>query len=245
MAWSGDAAPEVLEIYRTMAAEAPPELALVGVLRLAPPAPWLPKEIHGKLIVAVFVCYTGPIETGEKLVKPLKQFGSPVGDVLGPRSYVSQQAILDATQPKGRRYYWKSEYLPTIEPGLIDKCVQYAHELQSPHSAVVLFPLGGALNQEPNDLSPVGNREAEYVLNVTASWESAEEDDANVSWARAAWEDMQGYSTGGTYVNFLTEEETGDRVLQAYGDHHERLSQVKAKWDPGNFFRTNKNILPG
>ncbi len=244
VAWPGEAAPEVLEMYRTMAADAPPELALVAVLRIAPPAPWLPKEIHGKLIVAIFVCCTGPIDAAEKLVAPIKAFGAPVGDVLQRRSYVSQQAILDATQPKGRRYYWKSEYLPALEPGLLEQCIEYGGQLQSPHSAVVLFPLSGALNSAADDLSPVGNRDANYVLNVTASWDSANDDEANVSWARDAWRDMRSYSTGGTYVNFLTEEEVGDRIHDAYGNHHERLVQVKSKWDPTNFFSTNKNIAP-
>ncbi len=244
VAWPGEAAPEVLEMYRTVAAGAPPELSLVAVLRLAPPAPWLPQEIHGKLIVAIFACYTGSIAEGEKLVAPIKAFGSPVGDVLQRRSYISQQSILDATQPKGRRYYWKSEYLPSVEPGLLDKCVEYAEQLKSPHSALVLFPLGGALNQAATALSPVGNRDAEYVLNVTASWESVEDDAANVEWARAAWEDMRGYSTGGTYINFLTEEEVDDRIRAAYGDHYERLVHVKTTWDPENFFRVNKNLVP-
>jgi FAD/FMN-containing dehydrogenase len=242
--WSGEAAPEVLEMYRSMAAEAPRELSLVAVLRLAPPAPWLPKEIHGKLIVAIFVCYTGAVQDGEKLVAPIKAFGKPVGDVLQRRSYRSQQSILDATQPRGRRYYWKSEYLPSIEAGLLEKCIEYAHQLRSPHSGLVLFPLGGALNEAADDLSPVGNRDAEYVLNVTASWDSAQEDDANVAWARAAWADMRRYSTGGTYINFLTEEEVGDRIRDAYRDHYDRLVQVKTTWDPENLFRVNKNIPP-
>lgn len=244
VAWSGEAAADVLELYRSMTAEAPRELSLVAVLRLAPPAPWLPPEVHGKLIAAIFVCYTGPLAEGEKLVAPIKAFGAPVGDVLQRRSYVSQQSILDATQPKGRRYYWKSDYLPAIEPGLLEKCLEYAEQLRSPHSGIVLFPLGGALNETAADLSPMGNRDAEYVVNMTASWEAAEDDDANLAWARAAWGDMREYSTGGTYINFLTEDEVGDRIHDAYGAHYERLVQVKTAWDPENFFRVNKNIQP-
>jgi FAD/FMN-containing dehydrogenase len=245
VAWSGDAAPDVLEMYRSMAAEAPRELVLVAVLRLAPPAPWLPTEVHGKLIVAIFVCHTGPVGEGEKLVAPIKAFGKPVGDVLQRRSYLSQQSILDATQPKGRRYYWKSDYLPSIEPGVLETCIGYAHQLRSPHSAVLLFPLGGSLNEAPDDLSPMGNRDARYVFNASASWDSAEDDEASVAWARAAWTDMRRYSTGGTYVNFLTEEEVGDRVQRdAYGDHYDRLVELKKTWDPANFFHVNKNIAP-
>lgn len=244
VAWSGDAVAEVLQMYREQAEAAPRDLVLVAVLRLAPPAPWLPTEVHGKLIVAIFACYTGKMEEGEKLAAPIKSFGKPAGDVLQRRSYLSQQSILDPTQPKGRRYYWKSEYLPSLDQGLLDKCMEYAHDLRSPHSGIVLFPLGGALNEAPADTSPMGNRDAQYVLNITASWDTAEEDEANVAWARAAWEDMRQFSTGGTYVNFLTEDEVGDRIRDAYGEHHARLAQVKAEWDPTNFFHVNKNIAP-
>jgi hypothetical protein len=110
---------------------------------------------------------------------------------------------------------------------------------------VLLFPLEGSLNEARNDLSPMGNRDARYVFNASASWESAQDDEANVAWARAAWTDMRRYSTGGTYVNFLTEEEIGDRVQRdAYGDHYDRLVELKKKWDPENFFHVNKNIAP-
>lgn len=242
VAWHGDDAQQVLELYRTMAEEAPPELALVAVLRLAPPAPWLPKEIHGKLIVAIFACYTGPMERANDILEPIKTFGNPVGDVLQPRPYVSQQSILDATQPKGRRYYWKSEYLRDVAPGMLDKCIEYAHQLQSPHAGIVVFPLGGALNDLPATTSPTGNRDAKFVLNLTGSWESPDDDAANIEWARAAWRDMRQYSTGGTYINFLTEDEGTDRTRDAYGDNYDRLVDVKQKWDPDNFFHVNKNI---
>ncbi len=244
IAWRGDDAPEVLEMYREVAADAPPELAVVAVLRLAPPAPWLPKEIHGKLIVAIFACHTGSLDYGEKLVAPIKAFGKPVGDVLQRRSYVSQQSILDATQPKGRRYYWKSEYLPTVEPDLLTKCIEHAQHLRSPHSGIVIFPLDGALNRLGDDHCPAGNRDAASVLNITSSWEQAKDDETNIEWTRTVWSDLRRFSTGGTYVNFLTEEEGDERIHAAYGSHYDRLVEIKTKWDPANLFRMNKNIAP-
>ena len=114
----------------------------------------------------------------------------------------------------------------------------------SPHSAIILFPLDGAMNRFPNDHSPAGNRDAAVVLNITGSWEKADDDKANVEWARAAWRDMRRFSTGGTYINFLTEEEGGERIQAAYGKNFERLVEIKSKWDPKNLFRTNKNIAP-
>jgi FAD/FMN-containing dehydrogenase len=96
----------------------------------------------------------------------------------------------------------------------------------------------------PEDHSPAGNRDAGYVLNISSAWEKAEDDAANVEWARAAWRDLRRFSTGGTYINFLTEEEVGERIHAAYGKNYERLVEVKSRWDPANLFRMNKNIAP-
>jgi len=244
VAWPASEAPKVLELYRTMAEAAPPELTLVALMRPAPPAPWLPKDMHGKPIVALLACWSGAPEEGEKAVAPIKSFGKPVGDVLVRRPYTQIQSLLDATQPKGRRYYWKSEYLPRIEPDLCGKLIEHAAKIRSPHSAVILFQLGGALNRLEEEHSPVGNRDARYVLNVAGSWEKASEDAANIGWAREAWTDMKSFSTGGTYINFLTEDESRERVESALRGGLERLARVKAKWDPQNVFRTNRNIKP-
>lgn len=244
IAWSAEDAPRVLEMYRKMSAEAPPELALVAAMRRAPPAPWIAKEMHGKPIVALFVCHSGSLADGEKAVAPIKAFGKPVGDIVQRRTYVSQQSLLDATQPKGRRYYWKSEYLPGVSTELLAKYMEHAARITSPHSAMILFPLDGALNKLPDGHSPAGNRDARTVLNITSAWEKAADDAEQIEWARSTWRDMKRFSTGGTYVNFLTEEEVGERVAAAYGKHVGRLAQVKQAWDPGNLFRVNKNIQP-
>jgi len=244
VAWPASEAPKVVELFRTLAEKAPPELTLATFIRIAPPAPWLPKEIHGKAIVAMIACHTGKVEDGEKAVAPIKAFGKPVGDILVRRPYVQIQALLDATQPKGRRYYWKSEYLPRIDPAILPKFLEHGARLPSPHAAVILFQLGDAVGRLPADHSPVGNRDARYVLNIAGSWENAADDGRNIEWARAAWSDMKSFSTGGTYLNFLNEEEGRDRTEAALGKSLLRLAEVKAKWDPENFFRTNRNIKP-
>ncbi len=244
IAWHFEQAPEVLAMLKKITEDAPPELAIVGVLRIAPPAPWIDKAAHGKPIVAMFVCHSGAPAEAEKFLAPIKAFGQSVGDIVTRRSYCSQQSLLDATQPKGRRYYWKSEYLPRLSPELFEVGIAHAKKILSPHSAVIFFPLGGAVGQYANQHSAVGNRDAAYVLNITASWEKPEDDGANIEWARTAWRDMRRFSTGGTYINFLTEEDGTDRIQDAYGANYRRLVDIKGKWDPENVFRMNKNILP-
>jgi FAD/FMN-containing dehydrogenase len=244
VAWPVDEASKVLELYRSLAEAAPPELTLVWLMRPAPPAPWLPQEMHFKPIVVLLACYSGDLDTGEKAVAPIKSYGKPLGDVLVRRPYAQLQSMLDATQPNGRRYYWKSEYLPGIAPAMDEKLIEHAAKIPSPHSAVILFQLEGALNTLPEDHSPVGNRDARYVLNIGGSWDNKEDDRLNVQWAKDTWNDLKSFSTGGNYINFLTEDEGPERVEAALGNGLKRLAEIKAKWDPENVFRTNRNIKP-
>jgi FAD/FMN-containing dehydrogenase len=157
---------------------------------------------------------------------------------------VTQQSLLDGTQPKGRRYYWKSEYLSSLTPEIYQRVLELSRGLPSPHSAIILFPLGAAIARHPEDYSAVGNRNASWVVNIAASWDSPAEDATNIAWAKKSWEEMRRFSTGGTYINFQTEDEGVDRIKAAYGKNYGRLVEVKTKWDPQNLFRANKNIAP-
>lgn len=244
VAWPATDAPSVLEFYRTFAEHAPPELTLVMLMRRAPPAPWLPQDVHGKPIVMVLACYSGNVAEGEKIVAPIKAFRHPVADVLVRRPYTQMQSLIDATQPKGRRYYWKSEYLPRIEPDLCRKLIAHAADIRSPHSIVALFQIGGALNRIDAGRSATGNRDACYVVNLAGSWERPGDDTLNIAWAREAWSDITPFSTGGSYINFLTEDESPERIAAALGKSLDRLGEVKTAWDPQNVFRTNRNIPP-
>lgn len=243
IAWRGEDARQVLAMYRDFSARAPRELTSVAVLRIAPPAPWLPKEIHGKPIAAVFVCHSGKPEDAEALLAPLRQFGHPVADTVMRRPYTQMQSLLDATQPKGRRYYWKSHYLAGVAPALMDLAVEHAGRIASPHSAILLFQIQGALGDLPAGHSPVGNRDAAYVLNIAGSWEQPPDDAVNMQWARDCFEATRACSTGGVYVNFLTEEEGSARIEAAYGKVNlARLAALKRKYDPDNFFRCAKPL---
>src|SRR5688572_5066627 len=244
IAWPIEQAPDVLAMFRNLMEQGPRELTCAMALRIAPPAPWIAAEYHGKPIVAMFYCHTGSIADGERIAAPIKQYGTPVGDIVQRRPYGSQQALLDATQPKGRRYYWKSEFLPQLSEELFDACLHHAERIISPHSAVILFPIGGAINDLPADHSAVGNRDATCVLNITSAWDMADEDELNIEWARTTWHDMRRFSTGGTYINFQTADEGDDRIRAAYGANHDRLVDIKSKWDPTNLFRVNRNVAP-
>lgn len=244
VAWRAEEAAEVLEFFRAYTAEAPAEHSVVAVLRRAPPAPWLPADVHGEPVVVLLSCDSGPMAEATKRAAAIKSCGRPVGDVLQPRPYTTQQSLLDATQPNGRRYYWKSEYLPEITQGLLDRTIAGLAAIRSPHSAILLFPLGGALNDMADDHSAVGNRDATFVANIAGAWEDPADDDTNIGWARDLWESIREFSTGGTYINFLTEEEGDARIQASFRGNYDRLVAVKTKYDPDNLFRVNKNIVP-
>lgn len=243
LAFRAEDARAVYEQYRKLTASAPRELTTVAVARIAPPAPWLPKEVHGKPIIALFVCYSGAIADGEKLLAPLRAFGKPVADIITRRPYTQMQSLLDATQPKGRRYYWKSHYLAGIDPGLVDAALASFAKIPSPHSGIIFFQLDGALNELPADHSPAGNRDAKFVLNIASSWEKADADAENIAWTRELFEGSKQFSTGGAYLNFMTEDEGHDRVRAAYGKSTlAKLSALKEKYDPRNLFSHTKRF---
>jgi len=236
---------EVVGFFREFSAGASEELCCVLILRLAPPAPFLPKEVHGKPIVAIAVCHSGSLEDGERAVRPLKEFGNPLADIIAPKPFMVHQTLFDVAMAPGRNYYWKSHYLPEFSEAAGNVLMDHAAKITSPHSSILFFQLGGALARFGETDTPAGNRNAAYVLNVSASWEDPTQTDEQIAWARVCWSDMQQFSTGGVNVNFLTGEEGDERVRAAYGAaNYKRLVEIKNKYDPQNMFRLNQNIPP-
>ncbi len=236
---------EVVGFFREFSATAPEELCCVLILRLAPPAPFLPEEVHGKPIVAIAVCHSGSLEDGERAVRPLKEFGNPLADIIAPKPFAVHQTLFDVAMAPGRHYYWKSHYLPELLEAAGGVLMGHAAKISSPHSSILVFQLGGALARFGETDTPAGNRNAAYVLNVSASWEDPTQTDEQIAWARRCWSDMQQFSTGCLNVNFLTGEEGDERVRAAYGAaNYKRLVELKNKYDPQNIFRLNQNIPP-
>jgi len=233
----------VLRYYRDFLKTTPEEFVCWFVLRLAPPLPFLPAEWHGKGILALAVCYAGPIADGERVAKPLRTFGKPIADVIAPHPFTAWQKILDPLLAPGARNYWKSHDYREVSNGLIDVLVDHAQRIPDPMAEIAFAQLGGAVSRVPLDATAYTHRDAEFVLNVHGRWTDPAKDSACIGWARELFMAAAPFATGGAYVNFLTEEE-GDRVRAAYGTNYHRLAEIKKKYDPTNFFRRNQNILP-
>jgi len=236
-------AKKVLQFYRDFAVKAPDELAVWFVLRKAPPLPFLPESWHGKEILALAACYNGDLETGEKLLQPLRAFGQPIADVIGPTPYVAWQQVLDPLLTPGMRNYWKSHEFLEIPDKMIDVLVDFAGRLPDPQTEMAFAQLGGAIARVANDATAYSHREPNFLINVHGRWDGAANDDKCVGWARDLFTALAPFSTGAVYVNFLTAEE-GDRVKMAYGSNLAKLVGIKKKYDPANLFRMNINIRP-
>jgi FAD/FMN-containing dehydrogenase len=238
-------APDVLRFYREFAAAAPDELTTIFNLRVAPPLPFLPEDVHGKPVVMVGACYAGSPENGIDVVRPLKEYGSPIVDLLEPKPYVALQSMFDPGVPHGWHYYWKSVELPPLTDDAIDTLVEHAAAQTSPRSYCIVFQLGGAVSRVGPEETAFGQRHAAHNVNINTAWtEDDPEPERHIAWARDFYDALQPHATGRVYVNFLGDEGEG-RVHAAYGDRaHERLAQLKRVYDPGNFFRSNQNIRP-
>jgi FAD/FMN-containing dehydrogenase len=245
VAWPIDYAPEVLGFLREYIADAPDEVGLMANLRLAPPLPVVPEALWGKPIVALVATYAGPVDAGRDAFAPIQSLRTPAVNALAPKPYVAHQRMFDAVYPHGRHYYWKSHKLGPLTDEIIDVVVDHAARVTSPLSAVPIFSLGGAVARVPEESTAFPYRDASHDVNVVASWlpEEANEADRHIEWTRRFFHALEPYSRG-VYVNF-TSDDAGDRIRKAYTDHQwARLTALKAKYDPTNFFRMNANIPP-
>ncbi|MGH8777352.1 MAG: BBE domain-containing protein [Jiangellaceae bacterium] len=236
MAWSADRADEVLATYRQLTASAPRELTAAAMIRLAPPAPFVPEEWHFKPVVGLLVCHSGP--AAEADLAPLRALGEPIFNLVGEKPYVAQQSMLDNLEPKGMNQYWKAEFLPDLPSEYLGTFRDAALRVASPLSFSVIFHLAGALN-EYADGGAVGNRDAQFISGFTGTWPPQA-----VAAVRDGWEKIRPFSTGGNYVNFQLAEDDDTRTAGAYRADYEHLREVKAQYDPDNLFRVNRNISP-
>ena len=236
-------AKSVLTQFARFTETMPDELNEWMVTRQAPPLPFLGADVHGKEIVVLALCYAGDPAVGEKLIEPLRKFGTPVGEAVGVQPYTAWQQAFDPLLAPGSRNYWKSHNFSTLSEGVIDAIIKYAGALPSSQCEIFIGTIGGQTTKAAPEAMAYSSRDAKYVMNVHGRWETAAEDERGVAWAREFFAKSQPFASGGAYINFLTQEE-GDRVAFAYGGTYQRLVELKKKYDPTNLFRMNQNIKP-
>jgi hypothetical protein len=236
---------EVLQFYREFTATAPDEVTVYVTFLTAPPEPFVPARMQGTRVIALAVCYAGPVDEGERVVRPMKEFGPPDLDLVGPMPYTALQSFFDSGYAPGSQNYWKSHSLSSLTDEAIDTAVAQERMVLSPLVEVAIEHVHGAAHRVPRDGTAFPHRDAPYTFGIHPVWTDPAEGDRHIRWAREFWTAMRPFATGGVYVNYLIAEgEYG--VKAAYGAaHYQRLAALKAKYDPTNLFRLNHHIHPG
>ena len=233
----------VLAQYRAFVDEMPDDLTVWAVLRKAPPLPFLPPEVHGQDVLVLPIFSRLPADAVQSAIDRIAQFGEPLGMHVGAMPYVAWQQAFDPLLTPGARNYWKSHNFTRLSDEAIDTVIRYAGKLPTPQCEIFLGLLGGQAGRPAPHDTAYPHRDALYVMNVHTRWEDPADDARCITWARDFFSAAAPYATGGVYVNFLTQDESG-RTADAYGANYQRLAQIKRQYDPDNLFRTNQNIRP-
>ena len=241
--WLMEDSPELLRFYREWIADAPDELMTIVIHRKAPPVPFIPAELHGRLVVGVACCYAGEIDEGEQVVRPLREFGTPALDLCVPKPYVEHQGMFDASYPHGWWYYIRACDVAELTDEVIDITVEHSERIKSPLTAFPIWQQGGAIVRVGENETAFNGRGAGHTFNVAGATAGPEGFDEEREWSRTFWSALEPYHTS-VYVNFLMEEGE-ERIRDAYGAaKYDRLKALKRRYDPDNLFRLNQNIPP-
>ncbi|MCK1340994.1 FAD-binding oxidoreductase [Bradyrhizobium sp. 38] len=235
--YSIDRSRDVLEFFRASTRSLPDEHTLFATLTHAP-------DGSGAEVAALVTSHCGPAAEAERAVQPLKQFGAPILDAIGPMPYCQLNSMLDANYPRGALNYWKSNFLSELSDGAIATMIECFARCPTPMGQLLLEHIHGAAARVDARDTAFPHRQEGYNFLVLAQWMQPDDTKQCISWARETYEGMRPFFSSGRYVNYLDDDEVGDPVAAAYGPNYRRLQQIKAKYDPNNFFRMNQNIRP-
>jgi hypothetical protein len=239
--------PQVMRRWRDYVEGAPNEVTSVCVTMTFPANPELPEAIHDRPVVIVGGVYAGDVDAGMEATKALRELGTPLFDMSGPTPFVGVQQGFDALFPRGvLRAYWKSQYLDELTDEAIDVVAAKALDRPAPLTLVNMFHMGGAIADVDPEATAFATRTAPYMASIDGMWTDEVSDADGVAWVRSAWEEISRFGTGDVYLNFtgLAGEEASAGVDTAFGRNLQRLAEIKAVYDPDNFFRVNNNIVP-
>lgn len=240
--FSLDKAEELMRLYREIIKDAPRELGLFFGYHIAPPAPFIPEELHLKPVALMLPCYNGPESEGAKLIQPFRDVG-PLLDLVGVLPYATLNGMFDALHPPGIMDYWKADFDKSLTDEMIDVHLEHGPRVPTFSSVMHIYSINGAIQDVDPDETAFNYRDADFVHVILAMSDDAQTMPGSIDWAKAYWDALHPLSAGGAYVNFMMDEGT-DRVQATYRDSYPRLQQVKRAYDPDNLFRVNQNIRP-
>jgi FAD/FMN-containing dehydrogenase len=243
--WDLKDARKVMQTYRDFIGGAPPELGIFVGVKTVPPTDPFPKEHWGKRAVAIIGAYNGSADNGVAAMKPLRDaLPAPLFDWMSEMPFLAMQGLFDPFFPKGLQWYWKGDFVKELPDAAIDAHIAAIAKAPSDLCLMHLYPIDGAVQKVAKDATPWGARDARWSMVIAAIDTDPAKADTLKTWGRAYWEAVHPYNLDGAYVNFMMDDETDGRVQATYGANYKRLTEVKRKYDPDNFFRVNQNIRP-
>lgn len=234
LSYPPEQAREALRFYHQFASEAPDEVSMAGSVSHRP---------DGGPAVSIAVCYSGLLDDGERVLRPLREFGRPMAGAIAPMSYQAFQSGGDASFPLGRQHYWKSSFLKNLTEDAIEVLPELAATCPSPYAGIGLQQMTGADSRVDPQATAVAHRDRQYGCLILSQWDDPADSDRNLDWTRRCFEAMRPHLKDAVYVNNLGDQDH-NRVREAYGADYDRLAGVKARYDPDNVFSLNHNIAP-
>ncbi len=233
------AARDVLRFYRDVTATLPDEFTIFAGLIHAP-------DGSGAKLAAIFVCHIGDLDAGARAVEPIKRFGTPVMDVIGPMPYSVVNTLFDAGFPAYALNYWKANFLSGLSDDAIDTMIARFAECPSPMSGLLLEHFHGAATRVAPTATAFPHRTPGFNMLVAGEWMDPAQTAVNTDWTRQTYAAMSSHFAAGRYANYLNADEVGDQsaLAAAFGPNAARLREVKRRYDPDNVFHHNQNIKP-
>ena len=233
----------VLKFYRDFIKEAPEELGAFPAFQIAPPLPFIPEKRHGDTFMAVVACWAGPLDQGEKALKPFHDVANVVAEHVGPMPYPALNAAFDGLVPPGLQHYWKANFVKELTDEAIDAHMVHGPKVPAVNSTVHIYPINGACHRVSSDATAFAYRDATFAPVIAGMWPDPTKNQANIKWVRDYYDATAPESEHGGYINFMSEDDQG-RIKDNYKGNYSRLAEVKRKYDPQNLFHLNQNIKP-
>lgn len=234
---------DVLRSFADFIADAPEEMGGFPAFQIAPPLPFIPEERHGDTFCAIVACWAGPIDQGEKAIKPLRNIAPIVAEHVGPMPYPMLNSAFDALVPPGLQHYWKANFVRELGDEVIAAHLEHGPKIPVVNSTVHFYPINGACHRVGADETAFGHRDANFAPVIAGMWPDPADNEKNIAWVRDYYAATAPYSEEGGYINFAADDDQ-ERVTSNYGASYKRLVKIKRKYDPDNLFHMNQNIEP-
>ena len=233
----------VLSAFRDYIADAPEQLGAFPAFQIAPPLPFIPEDRHGDTFIAVVACWAGPLEEGERALKPFHDAAEVVAEHVGVMPYPALNSAFDALLPPGLQHYWKASFVKELTDEAIAAHVQHGPDVPVVNSTMHIYPINGAAHRVASDATAFAYRDANFATVIAGMWPDPAHNEANTAWVKDYYAAIAPFSEEGGYVNFMAADDQ-NRVEVNYRGNYARLVEAKRNYDPGNLFHLNQNITP-